>query len=240
MRAKSGLRRVESFLQRQAVRVEEIGARGREGVEALFLRAGDRGGEAEGDGEAGFGEIDRGLEEVGPGQAAVIGMDAFHEFEGAGHACRPSAAHGVPEAHRLAVGADPVFRRGGGGRGLAAVEGGERAERVVPVEREGAAADAGALRLDEVEHHLDRHGGVGGGPARAQDFGAGLGRERVGGGDHEIGGRDGDLLGDGGGGLGLDARVLAPGGCGDQRGREQRHACRIHRLFPRLRALRKV
>ena len=60
---------------------------------------------------------------------------------------------------------------------------------------EAAAANAGALRLDQIEHELDGDRGVRGAAAGAKDLTAGFCRERIGGGDHGAG-RGSDLPGD--------------------------------------------
>ncbi len=68
--------------------------------------------------------------------------------------------------------------------GLAAAGAVSRPSRVVsagavPVDHEGAAADAGTLGLDQVEDELDRDRRVGGAAARREDRPARLGGERV-------------------------------------------------------------
>ena len=64
-----------------------------------------------------------------------------------------------------------------------------RLSGLVPVQQEGAAADAGALRLDQIEHELDRDRGVGGAAAGAQDVAPGTCGQRIGCRDHEALGR---------------------------------------------------
>jgi len=63
---------------------------------------------------------------------------------------------------------------------------------------EGTAADARGLRLDQGQHHLGVDGRVDGGTPGSQHLAAGLGGQRVGGGDHVFGG-DGRRSGLGGG-----------------------------------------
>ena len=74
--------------------------------------------------------------------------------------------------------------RGGGGRGLAAVDACELLGARVPIENEAAAADARGLRLDQVEHHLRGDAGIDRAAAFAQDGEPGFRGERMGGDDH--------------------------------------------------------
>jgi len=93
-----------------------------------------------------------------------------------GHADRAAAHHRVVEAQRLARGIEEHGGRGAGRRRLASVERGERPARRVPVQEEGATADAGGLRLDQVEHELHRDRGVDRAAALAQHGNPGLDR----------------------------------------------------------------
>ena len=79
------------------------------------------------------------------------------ERQRAGHADGAAARDRLLESHGRAVGFQEVVGVGGDGGGLATVEGGEPALGSVPVQHEGTAADAGRLRLDEVEDELDSH-----------------------------------------------------------------------------------
>ena len=72
--------------------------------------------------------------------------------------------------------------RRAGRRRLAAVIDAHLARRRVIMGHEGAAAEAGALRLDEAEHRLDRDCGIDRAAAAAQHVHPGLDRERIGGG----------------------------------------------------------
>src|SRR5690606_21516756 len=76
---------------------------------------------------------------------------------------------------------------------LAAVIGVEPLLSCIPVENEGAAADARRLRLDEVEHHLHRYRGIQRTAALAENSDAGLRRQRMGRGDDLAFGVDGTL-----------------------------------------------
>ncbi len=111
-------------------------------------------------------------------------MDDVEELGRAGHADRAAADHGFPKAHGLAADAEEIGAVGGEGRGLPAVEGGERAARRVVVDEEGAAAEARGLRLDQPEHGLHRDHRVDRVAASPQHLEARFGRQRVGSGHH--------------------------------------------------------
>jgi len=133
------------------------------------------------DREALIGEADGGLEQLRPGQTAMPGMGERQRPERAGHPHRLAADHRRHEGEGLAVGAEEAVRVCRRRRGLAAVEALHPVVRVRPIEDEGAAADAGGLRLHEVEHHLGGDCRVDGAAAGAQDRAAGLRRQRIGG-----------------------------------------------------------
>ena len=84
----------------------------------------------------------------------------------------------------LPFGIEEELGRGGGGRGLAAVDACELLGAGVPVENVAAAADARRLRLDQIEHHLRGDAGVDRAAAFAQDGEPGFGRQRMRGDDH--------------------------------------------------------
>ena len=63
----------------------------------------------------------------------------------------------------------------------------------VPEDHEGAAADAGTLRLDEVEDELNGDRRVDGAAAGGEDLPAGLGGQGIGRGDHVLRCRAGGL-----------------------------------------------
>lgn len=93
------------------------------------------------------------------------------------------AARGACARDRSTVvgGADvaKVILGGCGGCGLAAVERGHLVGGGVVVERECTAADSRRLRLDESEHRLRGHQGVGRGSAVAEDLTRRLRGERI-------------------------------------------------------------
>ncbi|MCY1235684.1 hypothetical protein D9M69_477770 [compost metagenome] len=88
----------------------------------------------------------------------------------------------LAEFHRLAVGAHEQVFGGARGCGLAAVEG--LNALAVPVHDEGAATDAGGLRLDQRQHGLHGDGGIDGRAALAQHGAPGLAGQRIGRGGH--------------------------------------------------------
>ena len=174
------------------------------------------------DREACLGQTDRRLEQRGPAQPAVLRVCHFQHAHRAGHADRAPAHHRVHEGHRLALGCQEQALVGGGRRGLAAVEG--LHALAVPVQQEGAAADAAGLRLHQRQHHLHRDRRIQRRAAPREHLPAGLGGQRIGCGHREPcmpAGGSGSLLA--GGDLGL-ARQAGVGGRGRRRGagRQQR------------------
>ena len=197
--------------------------RGHRVLDQVFL-VGQHGGEARADLKALFGQLDGGLDELRPRQAAVCPVRLLQHAHRAWHADRAAADHAVVEGHGLAVGADEQLFGGGGGRGLAAVPGHQLAPAAV--QQKGAAADAAGLRFDQAQHHLHRHRRVDGVAARLQHLVAGVGGQRVGGGDGEFFGGPAGLVGPARSALGRDRRgrrrrvaeVAAAGATGQQGG----------------------
>jgi hypothetical protein len=98
--------------------------------------------------------------------------------------------HGLGPRQRVAVRIEKELGRHTGGCGLAAVVARQRLRRLLPIEHEGAAADAGRLRLHERQHHLRRDAGVDRAAALAQHREAGFRGERMRGDNHVVLGRD--------------------------------------------------
>ena len=165
-----------------ALRVEEIGARFRR--KALRVGLGEQLGEAGRDGETFAGKRDGGLKQFRPRQLAVLVVGELQRGERAGHADRKTARHRRVARQRLAVRIEEELGRGGGGRGLAAVDACELLGAGVPIENVAAAADARGLRLDQIEHHLRGDARVDRAAAFAQDGEPGFGRQRMGGDNH--------------------------------------------------------
>src|SRR5262249_56048414 len=94
---------------------------GREAVEAVEQRV-----EPHRDDEALIGELDRGLEQLGPGQLAVLAMRKLEHPEHARHADRETADADLRERRGSAVVGEEHVRRRGRGRGLAALVPDER------------------------------------------------------------------------------------------------------------------
>jgi hypothetical protein len=67
--------------------------------------------------------------------------------------------------------------------------------------KERPAPDAGTLRLDQIEHELDRDRRIDRAAAGAKNLATGAGRERIGGGDHMALRRAGDFCDTPGGGF---------------------------------------
>jgi len=168
--------------QRPAVGKVEIGAR--RGVAGQQGIGGDQAVQARRHREAFLPQPDRGLEQAAPRQAAVLRMRHLQHAQHARHADRQTRADGLRQRHRRAVRAQEAVRARRGRRGLAPVVGGDLLCRRVPVQQEGAAADAGGRRFDNIEHHLHRDRRVHRAAARTQHLDARARRMGIGGGDH--------------------------------------------------------
>ena len=134
-----------------------------------------------------LGQPDRRLEQVGPGQLAVLPVRQLQQGDGAGHADREARPTASRKRQRLAVAAQEQLGRRAGRRGLAAVVGDHGAGRAVEMQQEAAAADARGLRLDDAQHHLHGDRRIDRRAAAAQDVEPGLGGQRVGRRDHRPG-----------------------------------------------------
>ena len=144
---------------------------------------------------------DGGREQAGPGQFAIA---LVRQGQGAYRAGDPHGApahHAVVEGHRLAISHEQLIRGGGGGR-FPTIHGGN--PFAIPYQHEGAAADAGGLRLHQGQHQLHRDGGIHRRAARLDHLIAGIHRQRVGGGHHEGTALPALLVGPATGGLGGD------------------------------------
>jgi hypothetical protein len=131
----------------------------------------------------------RRIEQRRPRQLAEVGVRQRQHVDRSRNADRDAGVLGGQEAEGLAVGVQEHLRRRAHRRDLAAVVGGHDAGLGVVVQHEGAAAEAGALRLHQTQHGLHGHRGVDCGAARAQDLHAGRGGERMGGRDQAGAGR---------------------------------------------------
>src|SRR3546814_6987944 len=69
-----------------------------------------------------FGQVDRGLEDIGPGQLAPALVDGLHQADIAGNADRQAAGDDVHETARLAVRVEEAVGRRRGGRCFAAID----------------------------------------------------------------------------------------------------------------------
>ena len=83
-------------------------------------------GETGRDREAVAGEVDRRLEQLGPGKLAVFVVHQLERGEHAGNADRQAAGNGSLARQRLTLFVEEQLGRGGGRRGLAAVIARER------------------------------------------------------------------------------------------------------------------
>ncbi|MCY1533363.1 hypothetical protein D9M68_686870 [compost metagenome] len=167
-----------------AARRVEIGRR--RGLRGQRLVARQQRVQARRHGEALLGQPDRGLEQVGPGQHAILFVRQFQAAQQAGHADGHAVIDSLRERQRLALGIQEAVLAGRRGRGLAAVVGLDAAGPSRIQHHERAAADAGGLRLHQVQHQLGSDGGVHHAATPAQHVVARLRRERVGRHHHEM------------------------------------------------------
>src|SRR6185437_7585679 len=131
-------------------------------------------------GEALLREGDGRREERAPGKLSIAAMRQFEHAQQTGHADRAAADDRGIEGEGDAIGAEKsvgAFRRG---RSLSAVERDDTTLGRRPIDEERAAADAGGLRLDEVEHELRGDCSVDGVAAATQDVAPRRGGERIG------------------------------------------------------------
>ena len=140
--------------------------------------------------EAAAGQCDRRGEELGPGQPPVRAVHRLEQRDGAGHADRMAADDRVAEGERLPVAVEEAAGRRRRRRRLAPVVGDQALPLRVVDQHERAAADAGALRLDQVQHQLRGDRRVDRAAAAREDRVARVHRVRVRRGDHESARRD--------------------------------------------------
>src|SRR5687768_11134044 len=92
----------------------------------------------------------------------------LHGCQHTRHADAQTGAHRLAERHRLSA-FEKAIGLGGSGRSLATVVGGEALGSSVEMHDEGAAPDAGRLRLHEVEDKLHGYGRIDRTAAATQD-----------------------------------------------------------------------
>ena len=177
-----------ALLERRAVGVEE-GA-----LDVGHLRRGrvgrDRVGEFGTDGKAIARQLDRGLKQFRPGEAAVFLVRHLEHGDDAGHADGKPAGDHLAFGTHLTAGVEEHVGRGRRGRRLAAVERRDLVRRGIVEHQERAAAEAGGFRFDQSQHHLRGDGGVHRRTAGTQHVEARLRRIRIGGGHHVMLGDD--------------------------------------------------
>ncbi len=170
-------------------------------------------------------------------------MRQLEHAQGARHAHRPAAGHGLRGAEQLAVAVQEQALGGGGRRGFEAVVG--IGGLVVGIEQQRAAAEARGLRLGQRQHQLRGDRGIHRAAAGLEDLGAGLRGERVRGDDHRARRGPARLVAPAAGGLGdaaAEGRLRqalrgAAGRRGAERGRRCsrsrcRAGCRVARAGP--------
>ena len=172
---------------RAARRVEEV-ACGRRVLHQSRAAAVDRGAHPRADAKTVGRERDAGLEQRLPWQPSVLAVRELEHPQHAGDADRTAAGARVgtrPGPIAAVVDVAQVGRRRRGRRGLAAVVRVDGSARLVVDQHERAAADAGRLRLDQVEDHLCGDRGVDGAAAANQHVARDARRDRVGGDRHQ-------------------------------------------------------
>jgi hypothetical protein len=117
----------------------------------------EQGVQALADGKTLLCQVNRGLKELGPREAAMLFVRGFQHAHRAGHAHRAPAHHGFFEGQGLAVVHEEVFIRTRR-RCFAPIPGVDLA--AIEVHEKGPAADAAGLRLHQREHHLHSNRGI--------------------------------------------------------------------------------
>ncbi len=179
-----GERRVaENRAGRSRLAVGRVEVRAGVGVGGEEFLVGEKSGQPRADGKPLVRESDGWREEPRPRQRAVERMSVREQADHAGGTDRTPPDDGLRRGHGYAITQEQrVGRRRGGG--LAPVQGGELTP--IPVQQERTAADATRLRLHQREHHLDGDGRIDRAAASLEHLGAGVGGERIGGGDHPV------------------------------------------------------
>lgn len=178
-----------------AVGVEEVGLAVGIAREIDLVEI-DRCGHAWADVEAVGGDVDARLKQVFPRQAAMVLICELEHAQHARRADRTTAQTRVRFRQRLVgnvVDVAQVVRRRRRRRGLASVVGLNLFRRSVEVQHEGAAPDAGRLRLDEVERHLCCDRRIDRAAAFGEDVACHARRDRIGRHRHHGARRDGVL-----------------------------------------------
>jgi hypothetical protein len=126
--------------------VVEIGGRHRVFGEVFLV--GQQGVEPRADLEAAIGQRDGRLEQLRPGQLAMLAMRHLQHAHRARHAHRAAADHGIVEG----IGLPSAPRKSFSSAAAGAVSRPSKASTLAPVvvQQEGAAADAAGLRLHQV------------------------------------------------------------------------------------------
>ena len=135
-------------------------------------------------------QLDRRLEQFGPGQASIFLVRHVEHRDDAGHAGRQTAGNGIEMSARLAA---RIQEHAGGGRSrsrLAAIEARDLPGPGIVDHHEVATADARRFRFDQGQDQLRRDGRIHGRTAFAHHLASGL--SGIG-----IGCRDHMVLGDG-------------------------------------------
>ena len=164
-----------------ALRVEQVGTGGgilaqAHLVGAALKRVRHHGRER----EAVFGDADGGGSEIRPRQQAVLVVRVLQHRHQQRCADGEAAHLGVEEVERFAGGVEEHAGRRARGRTLAAVEAGDGLAGRIVEKHEGAAADAGRLRLHQTQHEFRGDRRIHRVAAPAHDFqrgvrGAGIG-----------------------------------------------------------------
>ena len=197
--------------------VAEVGVRRRFAAQRGFRI--DRSREPGRDRESAIRDAYRGQEQRVPRQAPVVAMRQRQHAQQAGRTDRPTADHGGLEGERLARRIEEQVGPCGSRRGFAAVVGIEMPAMRSVMQHEAAAADAGRLRFDEVQHQLGGNCRIHRAAAARQHLQPGVGSKRMRRHDHVPRGADEGLVSPAGcdfrhiraGRLGRSARRQQPG-----------------------------
>ena len=168
--------------QRQAIRGEEIGGRGRIAPEQQRI-SGDFAVEAGADRKAFFSEANGGFHQPCPGQPAMGAMRRFQHGQCARYTNSAPTRHGFKEGHGPAI-TQQKARRCGSRRDFPPIPGLDPAIGSAAEHDEGTTPNAGGLRFHQCQHRLHRHRGIKSGTAIPQHAKPGFDCQRMASRDH--------------------------------------------------------
>ena len=149
-------------------------------------RTGNRHTQARRYGKTALGQGNGGGKQLSPRQLAVGLVRGFQHAQHTGGTYRQATIDRRHPVQRLAVRADKQIRRGRPRRGFTAIVGQHLGGALVKVQQEGPAANAGGLRLHQVQDHLHGNRRIHRAATLGQDTNARLHRQRMGGRHHVL------------------------------------------------------